>query len=345
MVAMVQPKTRNQTFECMKLLASMFVVFIHFKFPGRLGELMTCLARFAVPLFFSISGYYSYRTKSSCLMRRILHLLMLNGFGILIYFAWNAFSMLYLGTDVPETTWLRTYHISLWLTMGVDPYWGYLWFLPSLALAYGILWGYTRLYEDHPSDFRPIYTAGFILMILLLTYAEFYPANNSAVHYFTYRNGFFFALPFLALGMFLRERQEQIVRAFGLTPKKLVWMILGTMAISVVEWHGIGACEIYLGTMLAVPALVLLAAIHPTITNRPVAARMLSVLGPVSAGVYLLHMAVIKAYIPFVRWRIVRIVGNLEPYCSPIVVALLSILASAFCVWCWALIRSVLKRK
>lgn len=39
-------------------IACIFVVLIHCQLPGRVGIVTETIARFAVPLFFSISGYY-----------------------------------------------------------------------------------------------------------------------------------------------------------------------------------------------------------------------------------------------------------------------------------------------
>jgi len=345
MTTVAKPKTRNQTFECFKLLASVFVVFIHVKFPDRLGELMTCLARFAVPLFFAISGYYSYQTKSSRLAKRIVHILALNLLGSGIYLAWSVFSGFYLGNDVSELFWPKIYHIVRWILMGKDPYGGHLWFLPSLALAYGILWVYTRFYEDDSVNYRPLYTVSSLLMLVLLTCFELFPATEVSVPRVAFRNGFFFALPFLSLGIFLREHTERLFRAFCLTERKLLGIFLGALAFSVLEWYGIGNCEIYLGSMIAVPAVVLLCAGHPTISEGALASRILSRLGSVSTGVYLLHMVVREAYTPFVRWRIAGLLNHTEPYFEPIVVALLSILASVLFVLCRDLAAGIVKKK
>lgn len=58
---------RNQTLECCRILAAVFVVFLHVPFPGTVGKTVNCLARFAVPLFFAISGWFSYGAEGeSC---------------------------------------------------------------------------------------------------------------------------------------------------------------------------------------------------------------------------------------------------------------------------------------
>lgn len=48
--------TRNQSMDLAKLIASFFVVFLHVPFPGQIGQIIGCLARFAVPLFFILAG-------------------------------------------------------------------------------------------------------------------------------------------------------------------------------------------------------------------------------------------------------------------------------------------------
>lgn len=55
---------KNDTLELIKLFASYMVVFIHVMFYGTVGEAMNALGRFAVPLFFLISGYYSFQNST-----------------------------------------------------------------------------------------------------------------------------------------------------------------------------------------------------------------------------------------------------------------------------------------
>ena len=53
-------KEKNMTLELIKLFAAYMVVFIHVMFQGEFGVLVDALARFAVPLFFWVSGFFSY---------------------------------------------------------------------------------------------------------------------------------------------------------------------------------------------------------------------------------------------------------------------------------------------
>ena len=55
---------QNYKLDLFKCIAAYCVVLIHVPFPGMVGNAANCLARFAVPLFFLVSGYYS-RGRSS----------------------------------------------------------------------------------------------------------------------------------------------------------------------------------------------------------------------------------------------------------------------------------------
>lgn len=56
---------KNRCLNFFKGLGCIFVIFIHFPFPGEIGRIISGLARFAVPLFFMISGYYAYNSRRS----------------------------------------------------------------------------------------------------------------------------------------------------------------------------------------------------------------------------------------------------------------------------------------
>ena len=51
---------KNDCLNVCKGIAAFFIVFIHCNFPSPVGGMMNGLARFGVPLFFMVSGYFSY---------------------------------------------------------------------------------------------------------------------------------------------------------------------------------------------------------------------------------------------------------------------------------------------
>ena len=52
---------RNPTIDAMRAVACAAVLFVHAAFPNPLGLYVAALARFAVPFFLMVSGYYAYR--------------------------------------------------------------------------------------------------------------------------------------------------------------------------------------------------------------------------------------------------------------------------------------------
>ena len=50
--------SHNYTFDRIKAVSCIFIILIHCKFPGIVGDLCEALARFGVPMFFASAGYY-----------------------------------------------------------------------------------------------------------------------------------------------------------------------------------------------------------------------------------------------------------------------------------------------
>jgi hypothetical protein len=57
--------THNYTCDSIKAVACIFVILIHSKFPGTMGDICEALARFGVPMFFAIAGTYLLRERKS----------------------------------------------------------------------------------------------------------------------------------------------------------------------------------------------------------------------------------------------------------------------------------------
>lgn len=57
--------TYNSTLHAIKVLACFSVVAIHIWLPGKIGAFYQIISRFAVPMFFLISGFYSYNISKN----------------------------------------------------------------------------------------------------------------------------------------------------------------------------------------------------------------------------------------------------------------------------------------
>lgn len=69
---------RNRTFDLFKWAAALFVLLLHVPFPGDVGGTVRMFARWAVPFFFMVSGYFTYgavqRQDAGRLLRRMRRL-------------------------------------------------------------------------------------------------------------------------------------------------------------------------------------------------------------------------------------------------------------------------------
>lgn len=83
-------KTKNDCLNVWKGIAAFAVVLIHCTLPGVPGEIIKGIARFAVPLFFLISGYFAYGREDAVLRRREIHILRLYVGAVAVYYLWAA---------------------------------------------------------------------------------------------------------------------------------------------------------------------------------------------------------------------------------------------------------------
>ena len=304
---------RNETLECCRILAAVFVVFLHVPFPGLVGKTVNCLARFAVPLFFAISGWFSYGAKPEKLLRRMGKIWLLEAVGIGLTVLSKGFRV-----GLPDAAAL-----SKWLLLNVDPFAGHLWYLSAMACCYGFLWLYTRLACRNRKNYLPLYGLSGLLLACHFAMGNFADFTGIRVDYTLYRNAWFFGIPMFSMGLFLREFS-------GKLPRKGTWaaLILG-FVLSLAERWILGPSDLPVAMPLAVAAILLLTAEHPALPeNRPVLRRAAAHFGAMSTVVYLVHLIISEA-LPLEN-----------PMLRPLAVAALSLMTAA----AWVLLRKAVRK-
>ncbi|MGN0976998.1 MAG: acyltransferase [Faecousia sp.] len=318
--------------ECCKMIASIYVVFIHVEFPGTLNGLVNCLSCFAVPIFFAISGYFNYGADHETLTRRLKHILRLYLTAILVNLIWGCFVTEYRGGST--IAYLHSYlpdleEIAQWLIFQLDPRMGQLWYLASLCLCYGVLRIYVRFFGEKPVDYRPLYVASFCLFSIFFAFGMLAPALGVDLPYPLYRNGYFMGLPVFTLGIFLRAYQDRILTNFHLTSQKQVLLILTGILLGLLQWRTMGMGQITFGSLLEVVALMLFLGSHPRITaGSGVGNTLIAKLGIWSTYIYLFHMIMLQFYQEFCETFVAAALPEREPYLRPVFVAALSLLAA-----------------
>lgn len=333
------PAGRNEAMELFKLLASVLVVFIHVKFPGSVGAVTVSLARVAVPVFLAISGWFSFRTKPERLLKRLGHIVLLFVVAVAASAAMGSLVAVYNGGTL--TGFLRgfvpgTENLAEMMLIHESsfPGTGYTWYLIAAAFCYLVLYVYVRFFGEGEADYRPLYFFSAVLLAANFLMGEMGRPLGVGVPYQLQRNGLFLGLPMFTLGIFLREYREKILKNYALTDGKLVLLFLAGVALTLLQWKGIGTGELAPGTVVQVVALMMLLTGHPDL-KCPWAGTA----GAVSTVVYLIHFPLIGIYETFLL-PLVPLGAGAEIWLRPIFVAGLSVLIGL----AWVLLRTGVKK-
>lgn len=327
--------------EICKLIASFFVVCIHVPFPGELGRIVSCLARFAVPMFFAISGFFSYRASCGKLQKRIWHIVKLNIVAVTIQIAWNLCATLLYGGTMAD--WVQTLHIGWidivkWLVLNVNPFGWHLWYLASIFVCYVAVWGYARYYGDEKTDYFLLYILCVCLTAVHFLLGEFSWIFGIEVSYEIPRNAVFFGLPMFTLGMFLRQYGECILEKIHLTTGKSVLLLLTSATISVLESRYMGNAELYLSTIVTVVILMLLSMRHRQLCTG-IVGDVINRFGAYSTVIYIVHMVVHEYYMGMQQYGIYLRLGELEMVLRPLIIITVSLLIAVGVDCCVSIIH------
>ena len=347
-IAPANARVRNQAMECFKMVAAIFVVFLHVSFPSSKAQgLMFVLANDAVALFFVITGYFNFGADRKTLECRMKHLLRLYLVAILFTIAVGIITAGITGDGSAAFLIPRWDEIMNWLILQQDPRNGQLWYLTSACLCYLILYLYVRFFGDKPVNYRPLYYAAFSLFAVFLALGCLAAVAGMNVPYLLYRNGFFCGLPMFTLGIFLREYQDRILTNFNLTSGKLLALALAGFILGIMQYFTVGMGQAAMGTLLEIPALLLFMTYHPTVTKeRGFLAACVGKFGAWSTYVYILHIQILSVYTRFCRPAMLTVFSeNAEAWIQPFAVAALSLIAAIVFTWGEQLLKRLPRRK
>lgn len=324
--------SRNQSMECAKLVASFFVVAIHVPFPGDFGNVISCLSRFAVPMFFAISGYFSYGAGADKLAKRMAHIFQLNLIATLLCILskymrmsdWNAGMLLKLQQLMPSWE-----NVAKWVFLHINPFSGELWYLTAIWFCYGAVWGYVRFFGEKPVCYRPLYIISLTLFLIRFAVGDLLRFSGVDIPFYIFRDGWFEGLPMFSMGIFLRQYRQQIFSNFQLTSKKLLLLFAAGFALSFLQWEQMGMMELPLGTVLQVAVLILLTAANPKLgTESAWKNTLIAKFGSLSTMVYILHYQIYEDYRDFFQYRFQEILGGKEEWLRPVVILSVTLVVS-----------------
>lgn len=304
-------KVRNHTIDILRLAAAFAVICLH-NFSGSgvwAGEQIVALCRFAVPLFFLFSGYFSAGFDRKRKLRQILRIFVLTVLSNLAYLALDL-------SRVQGGSFMVKLHLQELLTpqswqnfllFNESPFSSHLWFLGALLycllldLLFDCLFGrFAKNMLQWPLSFcRKIaaVAAGVLLGTGLIIYdinaingVDFgieFGENLRVSTLLFFRNFFFFGLPFFTFGKLIRKS------AFPVKPLSVPGYVIGIIALNaliLIENWCWGTLEVYCGSILLTFLLMHLALSHP-LSNGGKWVRLLGWLGQnTTLTIYIVHI-------------------------------------------------------
>ena len=272
-------KKHNITLDCVKGLACFFIVWMHTNSGGVVNSVIVCMARFGIPFFFMVSGYFTYKEKkvdyTKVLTKKIIHILKLIVIATLIYVVWQwVVDPFIKNGHIPNLLnsiekSVHNFNIFNTLVLNINPFCGILWFLNALLYCY-LIW----LIIAKVKDKRVIYILAIAILFIGIFTRAFIQHNHTIpeeinINYF--RNWFFMGLPFFTIGYLIHDYQERIVKIFK--PKYMIVAAIIGMVMSFVE-RLVVPLEVFVGTVIVSVALFIFAVEKPDLIKIPIINRV-----------------------------------------------------------------------
>lgn len=259
-------KEKNRFLYILEAIACICVIIIHRKFTGIIGDILVVISRFAVPLFFLISGYYNYNTDKEKLKKRAVNLLKIFIIISFVYLLYKEYYMLLTNTKQIKITYQEIIALVAFnLTNFIS---GHLWFI--LALIYT----YIANIFISPKCKRVFLILPIISIILFYGIQIIRPSIGGHVLTSITRNWLTIGVPFYGIGCIIKQKEEKI----KISNKYLIILIILGMLLSICEFLLVKNAlkvvylgDLYIGTIIMVISLFILAVKNPNlVTCKPI---------------------------------------------------------------------------
>lgn len=311
---------RNYSLDMLRGVSCIFVILIHYPFPGMWGALIKSICRTAIPFFFMLSGYYTNKNEKKStrveIVKRIKKTISICA-GATVFSLLMEYIIFFRGQSVQKffDSYFdvgKIWRLIIWNDTGNITH---LWFL--FALVYCYLFVYIILFSTFLNDYGIIDIVAALLWVILIIFSEILPLCGKNVDPIYYRNALLTGFPFFWVGFRLKTKPFERISDF-----RFVFFI--GIGIIIIERFLIGNIENSLGiTILSVISFIY------AVNNTEWGERgILVTLGKdYSLLIYILHW-----YIICVEYKVINELQFLNNYwylsISPVFVILYSIVAA-----------------
>lgn len=285
-------RLRLENLDFLKGLSIYFVIVLH-SLPiinsennFFIDEILVNLSRFAVPCFFIISGYLSGEKamKDKCYAIKIIKRI------LLLFAFWNLFYFV-IPTNIDQISEFGYLKIKYWdfyqliqnpVKVILQGFYGHLWFLESLALAFLYL-----IFASKTGPKPAFFIAALVYVLSVLAGGYSHTEVGVSIP-FTSRNGPFVSAFFVMLGWYFSVKKTRVsslhcilLTISGLSIQYLEYAALTSYYMRAVHY------EFLFGTPIFATGIFLF------FINLSCQENLVSFLGKHSLGIYVLHILVI----------------------------------------------------
>lgn len=227
---------KNEYVDALKGIACIVVIFLHCRFPGVIGDGIIYGLRFSVPIFFMVSGYYSFFRKDEWIIAKAKYILKLLVYTELFYGVWTFVSRCMIQKDTIQTVFesaVGSKNLIKVVFCGTF-FNGTLWYL------YAMFWTWIIIYGLRRSKLlkRAYVLIPILLGVQILGRAYVQNVYDIDKYVILFRNALTFGLPFSLLGTWIAENEEGIIKKVDM--KRNLLIIVGGFGLIVVEFLAFG---------------------------------------------------------------------------------------------------------
>ncbi len=309
---------RNNCLNLLKFVACFGVVFIHVPFPGIFGEIIKYLSGFSVPLFFMISGYYSYGCDYKKIKSKLIKILKILLFTYILYLFYNII-MSIKNSDFPG--WLIRYynfHNIILSIVFCTIWWAIpLWYLIAMSEVY-LVWMIV-VKKGLQSKFTSFTFVLLLLELILTIYVD-----SVGINWYYKTNFICRAMSWFMLGYLIKEKYENKLDKIS-NIKLLCVVFLGSFIILSFIFFKPTINYSCLGLLFISPALFLIGIKNPDIKIN----KFIEFIGDkLSMYIYIFHLIISWLIISRIKLFGINIDG-IYSYIHPIFTLIATILISS----------------
>lgn len=281
----------NYTLNCLKGIACICVVLLHCSLPGSIGQYICGQARFAVPFFFAVSGYFVYNPDQQHLRESIWNKAAHIGRYLLraelLYFIWH---MAYSYVDrhyvsginewfAESFTWYNVFRLVLFQRTFVGDV---TWFLLALLLCYCVTWAISKF---------DLWHAVCILMPLLfvvnIAIGEIVPTvMDIHIQWYWVSNFWLLGFPSYVMGCWIRRNEDRLLM---ISDQTWIWIILASMLLNILEKTFTQGAEFFISSAPVAAATIVICLRHPVIKAGWIGQMLRHIGKYLSFPIYLYH--------------------------------------------------------